>query len=93
MVGYILSGLTFLRGRNSVNRSVTSSISRWRPRSSISDLHVAWGVNVKHPIFLALCIRDTPNLKGWVICKNMHLIYTHEIMVFSKSVPYLVSPC
>ena len=28
--------------------------------SSISDLHVAWGLDVKHPGFLALCIRRTP---------------------------------
>ena len=42
--------------------------------SSISDLHVAWVLDVKHPGFLALCIRRTPEL--WVkICVKKCVLY------------------
>ena len=45
--------------------------------SSISDIQVTRGLDVKHPGFLALCIRRTPVL--WVkICVKKCVLYTRN---------------
>ena len=45
----------------------------------------AWGPYVKHPRFLALCIRRTLDLRGCIKCKNMRLI--------QAKLPYTTAPC
>ena len=64
MVGCILSCLTF-------NLSLYVFMGRY----VYVCMYVAWGLDVKHPRFLALCIRRTPDLRGCVICKNMRFIH------------------
>ena len=56
------------------HQSLNSDMGCGNGGSSISDLCVAWGLNVKHPTFLALCIRCTPILSV-KICVKKCILY------------------
>ena len=45
--------------------------------SSISDLYVAWGLDVKYPRSLALCIRRTHDLSVKIYVKKC-VLYTRN---------------
>ena len=62
--------------------------------SSISDLYVAWGLDVKYPRSLTLCIRRTPDMSVTIHVKKC-VLYTRNygnpfINVSSKPPVYFV---
>ena len=57
--------------------------------SSICDLCVAWALDVKHPRFLALCLRRTPILSV-KICVKKCFLYARKYGITSMIITILL---
>ena len=57
--------------------------------SSICVLCVAWALDVKHPRFLALCIRRTPRIECKNLCKRVSYTRKNTVLFLFFLIVYL----